>query len=137
LSVCLAGGLAWGLRDYRALVAYKNDQLALVEWVRARTPAGSTLITFGATLTLQHYTDDDVRELFYLEPPDLDAIARQPQPVYVLLDVGNAESQWVGLRPQQDYHYLERRPGLEVVGQHAPYTLFRLKSGLGGNTTTP
>jgi 4-amino-4-deoxy-L-arabinose transferase-like glycosyltransferase len=129
LAASLLGGLAWGLRDERRLVAYKDDQLALVEWARARLPAGGTLITFGATLTLQHYTDYDVRELFYLAPPDLEAIARDRRPVYLLLDVGNAEHQWVGLRPQEDYHYLLQRPGLEVVGQHAPYTLFRLRQG--------
>jgi len=43
----------------------------------ARAPAvrQATLITFGATLTLQHYSDYDVRELFYLDRPDLDVIA--------------------------------------------------------------
>jgi len=127
LAVSLAGSLAWGLRDYYNLVLYKNEQLALVEWTRAQLPAGSTLITFGATLTLQHYTDHDVRELFYLAPPDLDQIAQQPQPAYLLLDVGNIESQWVGLRPWQDYHYLQERPGLEIVGRQGVYTLFRLK----------
>jgi 4-amino-4-deoxy-L-arabinose transferase-like glycosyltransferase len=128
LALALAAGLAWGVRDYRKLVAYENDQLALVDWVRTRLPAGSTLITFGATLTLQHYTDADVRELYYLEPPDLDAIVRRGQPTYLLLDVDGTERQWVGLRPQRDYHYLQAQPGLEVVGQRAPYTLFRLKA---------
>jgi 4-amino-4-deoxy-L-arabinose transferase-like glycosyltransferase len=131
LAVALAIGLALGVRDYRKLVAYENDQLALVDWVRARLPADSTLITFGATLTLQHYTDADVRELYYLEPPDLDAIVRRGQPTYLLLDVGSTEQQWVGLRPQRDYHYLQTRPGLEVVGQRAPYTLFRVKAAGG------
>jgi hypothetical protein len=81
----------------------------------------------GATLTLQHYTNADIRELFYLAPPDLDAIARAPQPAYLLLDIGNIESQWVGLRPQQDYQYLQEHPGLETVGRYGQYTLFRLK----------
>jgi 4-amino-4-deoxy-L-arabinose transferase-like glycosyltransferase len=127
LAVALLSGLALGVRDYRKLVAYENDQLALVEWVRARLPATSTLITFGATLTLQHYTTNDVRELFELAPPDLDAIARQQRPVYLLLDVASTERQWAGLRPQQDYHYLQQHPGLEVVDQRLPYVLFRLK----------
>ncbi len=127
LALALLGGLAWGVRDYRKLVAYENDQLALVDWVRARLPANSTLITFGATLTLQHYTTYDVRELFELAPPDLDALTLQQRPVYLLLDVGSAERQWAGLRPQQDYHYLQQHPGLELVDQRLPYTLFRFK----------
>ena len=131
LTVSLAGSLAGGLRDYRNLVAYKNEQLALVDWARAQLPPGGTLITFGATLTLQHYTDYDVRELFYLALPDLDLIVREPQPTYLLLDVDNIESQWAGLRPQQDYHYLQQRPGLDIVGQRGPYTLFRLKTAGG------
>jgi hypothetical protein len=128
LILSLFGSLAWGARDYRNLVAYKNEQLALVEWARARLPAGGVLIAFGATLTLQHYADYDVRELFYLAPPDLDAIVRQHRPVYLLLDAGNIETQWAGLRPWEDYRYLQQRPGLEVVGRHGPYTLFRIKS---------
>ena len=123
----LVGSLAWGTRDYSSLVAYKNEQLALVDWVHAQLPSGATLISFGATLTLQHYTNNDVRELFYLAPPDLDEIAQQPQPAYLLLDVGNIESQWVGLRPWEDYRYLQQRPGLEVISQRGGYTLFRLK----------
>jgi 4-amino-4-deoxy-L-arabinose transferase-like glycosyltransferase len=127
LAASLLGGLAWGVRDYRKLVAYENDQLALVDWVRARLPASSILITFGATLTLQHYTTYDVRELFELAPPDLDTLARQQRPVYLLLDVGSTERQWAGLRPQQDYHYLQQHPGLDVIDQRLPYVLFRVK----------
>ncbi|HEX9373936.1 MAG TPA: hypothetical protein VF897_23185, partial [Roseiflexaceae bacterium] len=115
-----------GLRDYHRLVADKNDQLGLVAWARGRLPADATLLTFGATLTLQHYTAYDVRELFYLAPADLDDVVRR-QPTYLLLDVANIERQWAGLRPQQDYRYLQRQPGLEVVGRRAPYTLFRVK----------
>jgi hypothetical protein len=127
LAFSLAGSLAWGLRDYRNLVAYKNQQLELVDWTRAQLPANGTLITFGATLTFQHYTAYDVRELFYLAPPDLDTIIQQPQPTFLLLDVGNIESQWVGLRPQQDYRYLQEHAALEIIGRHGPYTLFRLR----------
>lgn len=130
LAISLGVSLAWGLRDYRNLVLYKNEQLALVDWARSQLPAGSTLITFGATLTLQHYTQNDVRELFYLTEPDLDRIARQPRPAYLLLDVGNIESQWAGLRPQQDYAYLQQRPGLDSVGRYGSYTLFRLKQDI-------
>lgn len=126
LALALAGGLAWGLRDYHRLVADKDEQLALVGWVRGRLPADGTLLTFGATLSLQHYTAYDVRELFYLTPADLDDVVRQPRPTYLLLDVANVERQWAGLRPQQDYHYLLRRPGLQAVGRRASYTLFRV-----------
>jgi hypothetical protein len=126
LALALAGSLAWGLRDYRNLVAYKNDQLALVDWARARVPADAILISFGATLTLQHYTNRDVRELFYLAPSDLDSIVQQRRPVYLLLDVGNIESQWAGLRPQQDYHYLLQHPGLKTLGERSSYTLFQV-----------
>ena len=128
LVLSLAGGLALGLRGYRDLVAYKNEQLALVEWTRVRLPDGGVLLTFGATLTLQYYTGYDVRELYYLAPADLDPIRQQRQPAYLLLDVGNIDSQWVGLRPWQDYHYLLEQHLLEIVGERPPYTLFRIKS---------
>jgi 4-amino-4-deoxy-L-arabinose transferase-like glycosyltransferase len=128
LIISLAGSLALGVRGYRDLVAYKNQQLALVEWTRSRLPEGGVLLTFGATLTLQYYTRYDVRELYYLTPADLDAIRRQRQPAYLLLDVGNIEAQWVGLRPWQDYHHLLEQHVLEIVGERPPYTLFRIKS---------
>jgi len=68
-----------------------------------------------------------LRGLLELAPPDLDALARKGRPVYLLLDVDNAERQWAGLRPQQDYHYLQEHPGLEVVDRRLPYVLFRIK----------
>lgn len=127
LALSLAGSSALGLRGYRDLVAYKDEQLALVEWTRAQLPEGGVLLTFGATLTLQYYTGYDVRELYYLAPPDLDAIRQTPRPAYLLLDAGNLETQWVGLRPWQDYHYLLEQHVLEIAGERSPYTLFRIK----------
>ncbi len=127
LMLSLTGSLALGLRSYRDLVIYKNEQLALVEWTRARLPDGAILLTFGATLTLQHYTGNDVRELYYLAPADLDALRRQGRPAYLLLDVGNIEAQWVGLRPWQNYRYLLEQDLLDSVDRRVPYTLFRIK----------
>jgi 4-amino-4-deoxy-L-arabinose transferase-like glycosyltransferase len=123
----LLASLGLGLRDYSRLVAAKQAELGLVAWASSRVPEGGTLVTFGPTLALQHYTPRDVRELFELRQADLDAIARAPRPAYLLLDTANVESQWAGLWPQQAYRSLLRRPGLKIAGSYGSYTLFRLR----------
>lgn len=127
LALALTFSVVRGRQNYQTLVDDKNDQLALVAWVQAQLPAGATLLTFGPTLTFQHYTASDVRELYYLDLPDLDRIAGQPNPTYALLDVGNIERQWVGLPPERNYRSLQRNPGLAVVGRYGPFTLFQLQ----------
>lgn len=124
----MVAGLALGLRDYRRLVISKGEALALIAWTDQRLPDGATLVTFGPTLSFQHYSDADVRELFYLTPAELRALGGREPPAYLLLDTTNAETQWAGLWPEQAYLQLRREGSLSYVDRSGAYTLFQLRS---------
>jgi 4-amino-4-deoxy-L-arabinose transferase-like glycosyltransferase len=93
-------------------------------WAAERIPEGSTLYTFGLTLTLQHYTTLNVHEIFYETPETLEQKWVQDQRDYLLLNVWNIENQWAGLDPQLDYHWLRDQRGLIMLGKNGYYTLF-------------
>ena len=47
LAVSLAAGLAFGAREHARTVARKNVDRALVDWIDAQVPAGTTLLMSG------------------------------------------------------------------------------------------
>ena len=52
------------------------------------------LVTFGLTLTFQHYSHLPTYEIYYLDEPALKTLASAAQPLYVLLNLDNVETQW-------------------------------------------
>lgn len=95
-------------------------------WTAARVPAGETLYTLGLTLTLQHYTDLNVYEIYYETPETLAAKWVAGRDDYLLLNVWNIENQWNGRDPQRDYHWLRDHRGLTRLGKFDNYVLFRI-----------
>jgi hypothetical protein len=126
LAASLAAGLALGAGEHARLVARKDRDHALCAWVAARVPAGATLLAFGPTLTLQHYGRPDTRELFFVDDAELARLAAPERaPLYVVIDVANAYSQWRDLRPHRHLEALRARTGLTAVATLPPYTLLR------------
>jgi hypothetical protein len=130
LALGVASGLAWmafgGIRLTRSFVERKNWELSLVEAVEQHTTPEARLLTFGLTLTFQHYSALETLEIFRLDEAGLAALVADSKPTYLLLDVGNAEAQWVGLPPERNYAWLRSNPGLTTVTELTPYTLFRV-----------
>jgi hypothetical protein len=127
LAASLAAGLALGAREHARLVARKDRDQALCAWVAARVPAGATLLAFGPTLTLQHYGRPDTRELFFIDDAELARLAAPERaPLYIVIDVDNAYSQWRGLRPHHHLEALRASAGLTTVAMLPPYTLLRV-----------
>ncbi len=96
-------------------------------WVGESVPAGSTVYTFGLTLTLQHYTSLDVRELYYETPQTLADKLQNEREAYLVLNLWNIQNQWAGRNPQLDYHWLRDQHGLQQLGKFGYYTLFKIK----------
>jgi hypothetical protein len=65
-------------------------------------------------------------ELFIQDEADVAALAAGSEPLYLLLNVANVESQWLGKTPHQHYLWLQQHRELQVIGRHEPYTLFRV-----------
>ncbi|HEX5505749.1 MAG TPA: hypothetical protein VFW96_24240 [Thermomicrobiales bacterium] len=136
VGVGLAAGLAWmtvgGVGLTRGFIARKDADLALARAVRL--PADARLLTFGPTLTFQHYTAIETDDLSGLTPPDLARLAAGDHPVYLLLDTANVETQWRGLPPDENYRWLRDGPGLAPLGRYGGhYTLFRVGRAAGGH----
>lgn len=114
-----------GARLVRGFIDRKNQDLALVRWLEADVPAGSQVLSFGPTLTIQHYTTLRDVDLFDLAPADLpDLVAAGP--TYVLLDVANVEDQWQGRPPETAFRALREGAGLELVDERDGLSLFRV-----------
>jgi hypothetical protein len=129
IGVCLLGlgaSLLWAMRDVRQFTSWKNSQLAAAQWTAAQLPPGATLLAFGLTLTLQHYSDVETIEIFELAQSDLIALVSGGRPLYLLLDVANVESQWPDLSPGAVYHWLGDEVGLVEIGRYPPFTLFEV-----------
>lgn len=104
----------------------RDKQVAywLSEWI----PEGSTLYTFGITLTVQHYNPSYmVREIYYETPDTLQENWVQRQDDYLLLNVWQIENQWAGREPQIVYHWLDDTRGLTQLARYGNYTLFRIE----------
>lgn len=104
----------------------KNSDLATVAWVENQLPAGANLLTFSITLTFQHYSDLATEDIFGLTTTDLSGRITTKSPLYLLLDLNNIESQWPGRSPSENYHWLAANPGLTLLGEQPPYSLFKV-----------
>ncbi len=113
-----------GWRLTQSFVDRKNTELALVRQVEAKVQPDAQLVTFGLTLTFQHYSHLPTYEIYYLDEPALKALASAPQPLYVLLNLDNVETQWQGETPEGNYRWLQEHTKLRPVADLVPYTLF-------------
>jgi hypothetical protein len=115
-----------GARLVQGFVDRKDADLAMVQWVEAQTPPGARLLSFGPTLTFQHYSRLPTIEMFELEPRQMPQVLSAPDPTYVLLDEVNVADQWRGRAPDQVLQWLRDVPGLTRLGDYGSYSLFRV-----------
>ena len=105
-----------------------QNEKAIVHWANEQLQSNSTLITFGLTLIAEHYTDQEIVQLFYESPETLALRLTPDSPAYLLLNIWFVENQWVGLAPQTNYHWLAEEYGLTILGRNGNYTLFQVGS---------
>ena len=125
---------AWAYPMLNNFLTTQNHSKTIAHQVEQTLPAEATLITFGLTLTVQHYTQIDALELFHLNEDTLDRLTSTENDLYLLLDVRNVETQWQGRTPQRNYHWLKAHTTFTEMGTFPPYTLFKIetqKNGMG------
>ena len=120
----LAGSLVWAARDVRNFVARKDADLAAARWVEAQLPPGATVITFGLTDTLRHYTGLRVFELYNETPVTLHGLVCGGETVFVYVYAEAIEAQWIGLSPEINWRWLQANGNLEEMGRSDGYALF-------------
>jgi 4-amino-4-deoxy-L-arabinose transferase-like glycosyltransferase len=122
----LIGGIWYSSRGLGDFIARKEADLNVARWVGEQVPTNGRVLSFGITLTLQHYTPLDVHEFFLLSPQDLQGFLDDRRSTYLVVQVDNLESQWPGHPPERNYRWLRDGPGLVPMGTRAGYTLFRV-----------
>ncbi len=129
--VSLIGSLIWSGRVVNNFVQAKNVDLARTRRVADQLPTGARVITLGLTLTLQHYTDLDVVEIYHETPSTLAARLCGRDAAYLYLDVVNIEQQWRGLLPEINYRWLRDEQGLGEIDRFSGYILFKISGHCG------
>lgn len=130
LLLALAASALWmiygGWTLSESFMARKQADLAAVRWVQNQIPAQAQLFTFGITLTVEHYTELEVHDVYHHTPASINSLLQQRPPAYLLLDTGNIAQQWAQHAPGQNYRYLQQEVGLNPLGDHRQYTLFAI-----------
>lgn len=114
------------LRELGTLNGERNGDLQVSTWTAARVPARATTLAFGITLTLQHATDLHVLDLSVLSERDLKRLIAHRRPLYLLVQVGAMNGQFVARPPGMNYRFLRSNPGLTQLGTLLGYTLARV-----------
>ncbi|HSM58087.1 MAG TPA: phospholipid carrier-dependent glycosyltransferase, partial [Candidatus Sulfomarinibacteraceae bacterium] len=143
LPLALLAGLLWMVAGGYTLtgdfMARKAADLDTVRWVEQQaeletqpeTQPGVRLFTFNITFTFQRYSRLETHDLYFLTPEEMSRLLAQGGPGYVLVDVENVLGQWAGRAPEDNLAWLQQNVGLEPLGRHRQYTLFRLQQGSG------
>lgn len=134
--VIVGGGSLLTVAASRAVIVpfiqAQQKDWAVAEWVSQQIPDEATIYTFGITQIMKHYTDLNVRELFYETPESLAAAGALDRADYLLLNVWSVENQWAGLGPQAAYHWLRDTRGLVRLGMQNNYVLFYISGRFRG-----
>ena len=103
-----------------------NHTIEFAPFTLAEGVDEATLIAFGLTLTVQHYTDLDTVELFYLDQAALAELIDNRQPLYLLVDPVNIETQWRGQPLARNFEWLAQHAKLVPVGDLSAFRLYQV-----------
>jgi 4-amino-4-deoxy-L-arabinose transferase-like glycosyltransferase len=126
-ALSLIGMLLWAYPMLNDFLTQQNQTKAIVYQVAQSLPPDATLVTFGLTLTAQHYTHLDVIELFNQTADSLDALTRDRSQTFLLIDVANIDQQWRGREPDVNVRWLHDHTTLIPITSYQSYTLFQVR----------
>lgn len=127
VGLSLLGMLAWAYPMVGNFLTSQNDSKAIARQIERQLPAESTLVTFGLTLTFQHYTQLNTFELFYFDEAALNELAKTEPSFYLLLDPISMERQWAGKAPAQNFQWFRHQTSLTQLAEFPPYVLFKVE----------
>jgi hypothetical protein len=126
-AVALLGSALWMARDVSAFTAWANENQQYAQAIGQQLPPDAALLAFGLTATVQHYTTLDTRELFSLTEEDLQAIVAEEAAVYLLINPDNAQTQWAGRSPGENFAWLQTHTHLTPIARYGPFVLYRVE----------
>ncbi len=106
-------GLGWaGQRHMEGFFAFKNRELATARATEQILPSNARLVTFGISLTYDHYYPSrPVSDLFTMTEADFARLASQGNPLYLLVEPEVIQTQFTGTPTGTIY---------QLVRTHAP-----------------
>ena len=121
------GSMLWGGAQLtQTFITRKAADLSMLRQVESMLPADARLLSFGPTLTFKHYSRIPTTELYLASDDELQALLDGAEPLYLLVDAANLESQWREQEVAARYRALRHGPGLTTLAQFGPLTLFRV-----------
>jgi len=117
--------------SYRVIASFDSAaalQVAAIRYVQSRLPPAATVVTFELSISLQHYSDFTVVDLFAQSPDSLRRLVCGNAGAYLYVDGAKLESQWAGKSPAEGFHWLRDRIGLTKMGQQGAWTLYRISA---------
>ena len=112
--------LTWAYPMLNQFLTTATESKEIARRVAQAVPPEATLLTFGLTLTVRHYTSVHTQELFYFDASSLDALTESQAPLYLLLDVSNMDSQWRGRPPEVNYRWIRDHTTLTQIRDFPP-----------------
>lgn len=130
VTLSLLASLPFTHRGLSAFLAIKSRELAAAHYLQSQIPPRATVLTFGLTLTLDHYTDLSAVDLSVQSPETLRVFACSAPPAYLFVETENLAAQWAGKTPEVNFHWLRDRARLTEAGRFDTWTLYGLQSNL-------
>ncbi len=131
-AVSILAMAAWSYRMINDFTRIQNRDKLAARQIAQTLPPGAALLAFNLTSTLQHYTAIPTYELYYLDPPALEAFLRQHPATYLTLNPANIEQQWAtGSQaehpPALAFRWLQEHTCLIEIGRYPPWALYEVR----------
>ena len=125
-AIALLGSGLWAVRDVGRFTVWANQNRQIAQAIGQQLPPDATLLAFGLTNTVQHYTTLDTREIYLLAERDLGQIMSEETAVYLLINPDNVQTQWAGKSPAQHYAWLQAHTQLTPLAQYDGFVLYQV-----------
>lgn len=127
LLVSLLGSVAWNGMRWDRFFGAQSDIKTMARHLDDLLPSDAVILSFEATLTLDHYTDVEVRELYSMDTEELKACTDHHNPVWVVANPERIDTQWRNLTPWHNLQWLRTHRRLTVVEEHGQWTVFSVQ----------
>ncbi|HEX2909161.1 MAG TPA: hypothetical protein VH186_00030 [Chloroflexia bacterium] len=107
-------------------MAVKANDLATARQVEEQLPAQATLITFDLSLTFDHYTRLKIRDLWFLDGPEINNLVNSQPAVYLLADPQKMANQWADNHVGKAYTLALTRKVGPPLAEFGNFWLWRL-----------
>ena len=127
LTASLAMALPFTWRTFTRLQAAVDAQMADIRYLQSQLQPDATVLTFELSAALGYYTRLNIIDLYAPSPQSLRSAACGGGVVYLYVDAGKLDSQWSGKSPAQNFHSLRDQIGLQPLGIHGTWSLYRVQ----------